>query len=723
MIVFHCSCCDRMFQADDIWEGILVMRCPECRVQQAALWKKDEEPKAEYPVIEPSEYDVLCWGTVSQAEILQQRGVIWKNLPNVLHGVVRYNTPETFHYMVEQGCVPHREDFSLLADALKNRWRPGMLDALLPYLPPPPPDDEFYKRLAKKMTLRKMIFLSQHARTDEYGRYCKIDKLWKRLFDLDDDSACQKAAALLAGGANPGGKVDLKKLRIPPHCLIARCSASDPDDYYFDWTVEPEDLKYLKLPRNGATVVWPYLKSLRALPDDLRRFNLFHFWRLQICVLLLHNHLISQPPRAPGFLLHHRGLTIPVVEEGGLKRNLERLFAMDVDEAEAYCGLPASIWEKNLLDFVTKEYRQVFQKIKDFLSAPVYEVQVMWCLKQIPQDLKRLEELLKSGYEPAIPEEVYDEFHNPYFLTVDALNLLEKYGFDYRRSHGKILPEETSLLHYLAKMDMIPEIRKVLKKIPIDQRNECQETPLHYALWEDAIKGPQYLIQHGADVNCKEKNGASALHIAAGKSLRYHNGSRYYYPADLIKLLLEHNARLESRDKKGATPLLYAAMNSQFKNLQKLMKYGADINARNYRKKTALHILMEAYPYNDTLKCLRLLLSEGISVNAQDDRGNTALHAPFLECWKKKKDQQDQYEKYAVKALKILLAAGGDLSIANRRGDTPLHTVARAGGMRKLFKAMVDAGADPEAVNHRGETPYQILMKRKTVRAGDRSEI
>lgn len=163
------------------------------------------------------------------------------------------------------------------------------------------------------------------------------------------------------------------------------------------------------------------------------------------------------------------------------------------------------------------------------------------------------------------------------------------------------------------------------------------------------------------------------------------------------------------------TPLLYAAINPYCRNLRKLIEYGANVNAKSKHGKTALHILMDAYPENDTLKCIDLLLAEGVAVNARDCRGNTALHTPFLEYWKKVEGEREKNrcERYAVKALKKIAGAGGDLSIANRRGDTPLHTVARVGGMRKLFKAMVDAGADPEAVNHQGETPSQILLKGK----------
>lgn len=268
----------------------------------------------------------------------------------------------------------------------------------------------------------------------------------------------------------------------------------------------------------------------------------------------------------------------------------------------------------------------------------------MWCLKKIPQDLKRLEELLESGHEPAIPEQVYEEFYEPYFLTADALSLLEKYGFDYGHtdSCGR------NLLHYLTEMDMIPEIRKVLKKIPIDLRDNDRETPLHYALWERSAKGPQYLIQHGANVNCKERHGASALHIVACKNIRYYNGDRYYRPVDLIKLLLQYHAEQESRDKEGMTPLLYAAINSYCRNLRKLIECGANVNAKSKHGKTALHILMDAYPENDTLKCIDLLLAEGVAVNARDCRGNTALHTPFLEYWKKVEGEREKKQMRAI---------------------------------------------------------------------------
>ena len=337
-----------MFQVQNIWDELGIW-CPECNHSYAYL-KEDEEPKVEYPILEPSERDVLLLGKVTHAEILRLRGTNWANRPGVLDWVVKCNTPNMFHYLVEQGCVPRKDDLSLLKAALENEWHPEMIDVLLPYLQLPSPDDKFYYELAEEPTFRKMVFISQHAKQDEYGRYFKIDELWEYLFD-GGENFYQKAVVLLAGGANPGGNVDLGKLHISPHCLIARYNSAS-DFSAVDWTTTPKDSGNTWA-YQGINYLWPYKKNLEKLPAELRQFNLFYFWRLQISVLLLYNHLI------------------PTRKEGGLKDNLERLFAMSVNEAEAYCGLSASIWNEDLIAFVTEEYRQVFLKIRDFLIAPI----------------------------------------------------------------------------------------------------------------------------------------------------------------------------------------------------------------------------------------------------------------------------------------------------------------------------------------------------------------
>jgi ankyrin repeat protein len=60
------------------------------------------------------------------------------------------------------------------------------------------------------------------------------------------------------------------------------------------------------------------------------------------------------------------------------------------------------------------------------------------------------------------------------------------------------------------------------------------------------------------------------------------------------RLLLEHGAEVNRRDKDNQTPLHLAMGRERFKLARILLEHGADANAENNNGKTPLHILSES---------------------------------------------------------------------------------------------------------------------------------
>jgi len=79
------------------------------------------------------------------------------------------------------------------------------------------------------------------------------------------------------------------------------------------------------------------------------------------------------------------------------------------------------------------------------------------------------------------------------------------------------------------------------------------------------------LLEHGAKVNHKDKNGRTALHDAA-----------MYSGKEVINLLISYGADVNARNKNQSTPLHQAGMLNNIEAAKELVEHGADIFAKNY---------------------------------------------------------------------------------------------------------------------------------------------
>ena len=86
------------------------------------------------------------------------------------------------------------------------------------------------------------------------------------------------------------------------------------------------------------------------------------------------------------------------------------------------------------------------------------------------------------------------------------------------------------------------------------------------------------LIDKGAQVTAKDKNGNTPLHCAA-----------YQGHVEIVRLLCDHGADVEARDIRGLTPLHYAACYAHISIVKELIEErNAEINARTDDGWTAL---------------------------------------------------------------------------------------------------------------------------------------
>ncbi|OAG01138.1 ankyrin, partial [Paraphaeosphaeria sporulosa] len=137
-------------------------------------------------------------------------------------------------------------------------------------------------------------------------------------------------------------------------------------------------------------------------------------------------------------------------------------------------------------------------------------------------------------------------------------------------------------------------------------------TLLHRVVSADsnAVKLLQLLLRHGVPVDSQDRNGNTALHVAAASG-------------PCVAMLLKHGADATKINSKGLTPLLGATKSATSENepdLRELIK-ASDRGAFDAAGKTALHLAAQ----NGLTKTVKLLLDAGADTKSTDTKKRTPL--------------------------------------------------------------------------------------------------
>ncbi|MDH5680370.1 MAG: ankyrin repeat domain-containing protein [Spirochaetota bacterium] len=166
-------------------------------------------------------------------------------------------------------------------------------------------------------------------------------------------------------------------------------------------------------------------------------------------------------------------------------------------------------------------------------------------------------------------------------------------------------------------------------------------------------------IKQGVNVNTRDGYFGTALHYICG----------LYDAGKMAKLLIEHGADVNLRNRNGETPLIKAASSWKGGISQALLANGAEIKDRNQEGRTALHIAS----YNTQYEGARLFIESGADVNARDKSGQTPLHLAIkpgsIMTSKTKKGEKIYWQE---ECIKILLSRGARLDIKDKKGNTPM---------------------------------------------------
>jgi ankyrin repeat protein/serine/threonine protein kinase len=279
----------------------------------------------------------------------------------------------------------------------------------------------------------------------------------------------------------------------------------------------------------------------------------------------------------------------------------------------------------------------------------------------------------------------------------------------------------TALHHAIQRGDKEMVMLLVDSTADIESKNDMGQGALHLS----AINMPAflaYLKRRGADIESRDVNNCTSLHLTAGADAR-----------QATQYLIFSGANVKAQTKEGDTPFLLAAKGGLQRMMELLLEHGAGIEETNFAGRTAL---LEAAALND-INTTHFLIGRGANIHARDRRGATALiiavgHQNIdtvllflekgLELEAASKDGTtavlEAAESMSVAILKELIQKGANIEAKDSRGNTALLRGASA-GWEAILKVLIHAGANIEAKNLKDETALDIAERSGRSRALD----
>lgn len=145
---------------------------------------------------------------------------------------------------------------------------------------------------------------------------------------------------------------------------------------------------------------------------------------------------------------------------------------------------------------------------------------------------------------------------------------------------------------------------------PDDREEEHGRSAVHFASKAGSVEVLKVLMEYGANLNSRAKSESLPLHYSSNMG-----------HIEVTRFLLEKGADVDSRNQYGRTPLQYAANFKHTEVVALLLDYGADINARDVSGRTALRYAVVA----SDLDTIKLLLDRGASRDSKTHKGESPL--------------------------------------------------------------------------------------------------
>ncbi|KAL8707795.1 MAG: hypothetical protein Q9220_007247 [cf. Caloplaca sp. 1 TL-2023] len=222
----------------------------------------------------------------------------------------------------------------------------------------------------------------------------------------------------------------------------------------------------------------------------------------------------------------------------------------------------------------------------------------------------------------------------------------------------------------------------------IDTGDARQRSPLIWAVLRDDIRAVDTLLSFGAKLNTVDDMGNTPLHFVSSASVgrillkagadissrntdynrtALHQVCRSHGSVEVIHLLVEAGIPVDVRDADDETPLLGAVFWHLTEAAEKLIEFGADVNAANTSSRNNAIYFAVNYSHHEIIP---FLLSYGADYKALNVRGKSIAHVAA-----------NSADTKTVQTLAESSLTGLDLSLKDIEGRTSTNYLAE----RQLF--------------------------------------
>ncbi|XP_058809038.1 putative ankyrin repeat protein RF_0381 [Phymastichus coffea] len=228
--------------------------------------------------------------------------------------------------------------------------------------------------------------------------------------------------------------------------------------------------------------------------------------------------------------------------------------------------------------------------------------------------------------------------------------------------------------------------RGVNIKILLNECTDSGETVLHHAVLSNNVKLIKLLLEYGANINAKNRDGKSPLYFAVECS-----------NTKILNFLLENGARVNDKMNHGFTALHEAIIQRSEDNIELLLSHGAEVNSKDIYGKTPLHLAARLnYLDEKTMdKIVKLLLDKGADVNDHTNSGETAFLCAVING--------------NERLVRLFLEHGANVNTKNYDGKSPLHFAIQYSN-KNIVKLLLDKGASIDDRTSDGKLALHVAV-------------